>query len=181
MVEHLTEYSLYYLIGLTCLLVILLLVIAIRGRKANKKVVPAVETKKSDLELEAVLKSMEESTPTKKALSFEQEQEENAIISYKELLEAAKGKIEETETVPTVAVEPSLEVVEEVEEIPVIEEVETLPNIEEFESTVVETDEPKRFKNSEFISPVFGKDEPKESSDTNDEFLAALKSFRSSL
>ena len=37
--------------------------------------------------------------------------------------------------------------------------------------------EPKKFKSSEFISPIFGKD----SNRTNDEFLQDLKDFRSNL
>ena len=60
------------------------------------------------------------------------------------------------------------------------EEIETLEEPEIIEDVVntKEEDEQKKFKNSEFISPVFGKDKPKES---NDEFLQSLKDFRSNL
>ncbi len=41
----------------------------------------------------------------------------------------------------------------------------------------VKAEEPKKFKSSEFISPIFGKD----SNRTNDEFLKELKDFRNNL
>lgn len=58
-------------------------------------------------------------------------------------------------------------------------EIEALEEPEIIEDVVnTKEDEQKKFKNSEFISPVFGKDKPKES---NDEFLQSLKDFRSNL
>lgn len=185
MIDHLTEYSLYYLIGLTILLVILLLIVVLRGKK-KKPVVKKEEpqaTDNSSSELEIILKSMEESEPIKRALSFEQEQEENAIISYQELLEAAKGKM--GENVPKGEVDPLVEqALSEMEEDPIVETNDVVPsNSENSEQKTAEpvSEEPKKFKNSEFISPVFGKDNNTPTLDSNDEFLAALKNFRRSL
>ena len=59
-------------------------------------------------------------------------------------------------------------------------EIETEPEINtiEVETPVIEEqEEPKKFKSSEFISPIFGKDSNK----TNDDFLKELKDFRSNL
>ena len=53
---------------------------------------------------------------------------------------------------------------------------EQMPIVEAVEQVEVK-EETKKFKSSEFISPVFGKD----SNRTNDDFLKALKDFRSNL
>ena len=48
---------------------------------------------------------------------------------------------------------------------------------EEVNEIMKPKEESKKFKSSEFISPIFGKD----SNRTNDEFLKDLKDFRSNL
>lgn len=124
---------------------------------------------------------------------FEQEQEEKAIISYQELLNA-KNKVEKKEVEKQII--PDIEEVLEIEEKPKA-------------TPVLATPQPK-FTNSEFVSPVFGKmdrnaknnvqlqveeDEYKEHElertlnieplteeiKKNNEFLNALKEFRKNL
>ena len=91
--------------------------------------------------------------------TFEREQEEKAIISYQELLKAT-GKLRELTK-------------ENVKEEIQIEDIEK-------EETVKE--EPKKFKNTEFISPVYGKEAPESVMNRkNQEFLNSLKDFRRNL
>lgn len=91
---------------------------------------------------------------------FEEEQEENSIISYEELKKASKeidnrndNLLQEEESYPITIDELYKKHVEEQEEL------ETLDN------PIFEDELPKKFKNSEVISPVFGVykrvDEPK--------------------
>lgn len=125
---------------------------------------------------------------------FEQEQEEKAIISYQELLNA-KNKNEE-----------SFEKIEKLE-MPKEEVIEFKEEIEMSKATQVASNTEKKFTNSEFVSPVFGKMdrnvnlkvETEEDYDNfdlektlnieplteeikkNNEFLNALKEFRKNL
>lgn len=160
-------------IAIVLMLVLIYLVLNFNEKKTKDEVVETVEVKEEPkTELEVVLKAMEENVNNRKALSFEQEQEENAIISYQELLEAAKGRrqanIEVTDP-------DRQELIDLIEQQPELEEVELVES-----EIVVPIEEPKKFKTSEFISPIFGKDEPI-ATESNDDFLAALKSFRSNL
>jgi len=158
------------------------------------------KTKEADMEIEREIFKKEESEnvqamadiylameKAKKKVSkvenFEQEQEENAIISFQELL---KFKEEQEKLMA------NEEVVKE--EVPAIEPVQTKEMVKTRE------EEPKRFTNTEVISPIFGrvsyeedsyethelekslninpiKKEIKESED----FLKALKEFRKNL
>ena len=133
-------------------------------------------------ELEAILQKMQQDIDVKPedvVRNFEQEQEEKAIISYQELVDNVKaGKIdviddEETNInfVEALALsndEPLMQISEEESESKVtptmvkdaINEIVTSSVKEE---TVVETEvvkpvvtEEKKFKKSEFISPIFG-------------------------
>lgn len=141
--------------------------------------------------IEAMQKDIDEEKENPVEL-FEQEQEEKAIISYQELLNA-KNKVEKKEVEKLVI--PSIEEVLEIEEKPKA-------------TPVLATPQPK-FTNSEFVSPVFGKmdrnasnvqlhveeDEYKEHElertlnieplteeiKKNNEFLNALKEFRKNL
>lgn len=141
--------------------------------------------------IEAMQKDIDEEKENPVEL-FEQEQEEKAIISYQELLNA-KNKVEKKEVEKPVI--PSIEEVLEIEEKPKA-------------TPVLATPQPK-FTNSEFVSPVFGKmdrnasnvqlhveeDEYKEHElertlnieplteeiKKNNEFLNALKEFRKNL
>ena len=100
--------------------------------------------------------------------TFEEEQEANAIISYQELVAAVKEKKASIEK----SKEPNQNLLNEVTRV--IENAKkdsiTVPEVEVPTQTV----KPK-FKNSEFISPIFGK------TTNNDEFLKELKDFRSNL
>ena len=173
------------------------------------------ETPKSN-ELEELLKKMQEDIelkPEDVVKRFEEEQEEKAIISYQELVDNVKaGKIEviDDEESDTNFVE-SLNLVEDYEPINVIEEKTSVTP--EMVKDAIETisissikEEPKKFKNSEFISPVYGvmnekieypkikksenildimntKDynELTEEIKRQEEFLNALKEFRNNL
>jgi len=145
---------------------------------------------------------------------FEEEQEEKAIISYQELVDNVKaGKIEviDDEETNTNFVE-SLNIEEKIEPITTIEEdassvtpemvKEAIQNI----SISSVKEEPKKFKNSAFISPIYGVmnenlEYPKVKKSENildimntkdynelteeikrqEEFLNALKEFRNNL
>ncbi|MBR3362301.1 MAG: hypothetical protein IKG40_00060 [Bacilli bacterium] len=125
-------------------------------------------------ELEKVFKQMsedleEKEVPKKAVREFEREQEENAIISYQELIKQAEAKRNNP-----------LADLKELEEINTKQ-----PKINE---------EPKTFKNSEIISPIFGTQKPEEymeekrkreknlyENTTNLEFLKNLKDFRDNL
>ena len=115
------------------------------------------EQPKSDLE--DVIAALESNQNERPMTTFEQEQEENAIISYQELVAAVQDKKAKMQMT-----EPNYEtVIEPLEKEPI-------------EEPVKEEQPVRKFKNSEFISPVFGKD-----TKTNDDFLKELKDFRRSL
>lgn len=120
----------------------------------TKKQEPVVETKQdSSLDIEAMLEQMQKDLSAKAedvVATFEQEQEENSIISYQELVRSLKG--ENVAPVQT-SVEPVVKVEEPVakKEVPHTEQL-------SMDAMMQETKvEPKRFKNTEFISPVYGK------------------------
>jgi len=99
------------------------------------------EQKKAKAELQRVFDQMsadlESKNPRQTEIdAFEKEQEENAIISYQELMRQANTKEEPINSI----------IKEEKPKTPVQLEIETLE----------ETEEPKKFKNSEIISPIFG-------------------------
>lgn len=138
-------------------------------------------------ELEAVLKQMQESLDQEKDVTqmFEEEQEEKAIISYQELVRA--------------------NLKQEIKEEPRKEEFD-IPKIEE-DIPILDTKEEKKFKQTDFISPIYGtmdvrsvprKAKIEEAKDfdieealnlngiseekkKNAEFLKSLKEFRSNL
>ena len=193
MLEQLLQYRwiIIFALGLLCIIIILLLTDDSKKKKKVKKQEPTKEAS----ELELVLKAMEDNSNQKKAVSFEQEQEENAIISYQELLAVAHGgnasvqendamkEIEESILASQIAIEENA-LEENTIENDITNSIENeviIPNETTGEDIISEEDikeEPKKFKNSEFISPVFGREKPKE---TNDDFLKALKDFRSNL
>lgn len=148
-----------------------------------------VEEKNKKMDLEAMLSKMEETLNEKdKAIAnFEQEQEEKAIISYEELKKAVNQNINSSVT-KVDSLEPKKEV---------FEKREVVNNI---------TDN-RNFKNTDFISPIYGrmdnnyeyptisnsdeeiKEDPKEnvivgakhSKNNNEAFLDSLKQFRRNL
>ena len=187
----------------------------------NQEKLNEVKEENTPNELEALLQKMQEDIDVKPidvVKNFEEEQEENAIISYQELVDNVKsGKIEivdddkgdvnyvenlvETdEPIMAIAEEPVEVTEEKVTPQMVKEAIESISN-----DRVVE--EVKKFKNSEVISPVFGRMDESEieyptikktdvtldlfnTKDYNElteeikrqeEFLNALKEFRKNL
>lgn len=169
MLDLIIEYR--YIIAVLVLIIGLFLVMFVN--KKNPRETKSLTKEEKNKELDIVLKAIEEK-PAKKELSFEEEQEENAIISYQELLAAANGqKKEKVEDNNPELADLINQISMESKEIEALEEPEIIEDV-----VNTKEDEQKKFKNSDFISPVFGKDKPKES---NDEFLQSLKDFRSNL
>lgn len=169
MLDLIIEYR--YIIAVLVLIIGLFLVMFVN--KKYPRETKSLTKEEKNKELDIVLKAIEEK-PAKKELSFEEEQEENAIISYQELLAAANGqKKEKVEDNNPELADLINQISMESKEIEALEEPEIIEDV-----VNTKEDEQKKFKNSEFISPVFGKDKPKES---NDEFLQSLKDFRSNL
>ena len=120
----------------------------------TKKEEQSVETREeSPLNIEAMLEQMQKDLNAKAedvVATFEQEQEENSIISYQELVRSLKG-----EKVVPVKVEKTVKV-----EQPVVEITKEESHAEQLSiDTIMEEDKSaaKKFKNTEFISPVYGK------------------------
>lgn len=159
--NHLVTYQSIYLVGLLFILVVLLFLVVLTRKQKKVKPIELEEITKDEpkSELEDVIAALENSQNSELPMTtFEQEQEENAIISYQELVAAVqdkKSKVEEKEAKEKA--EPIEEIIEEVEEI-------------------VQEEPIRKFKNSEVISPVFGK-----ANQTSDDFLKELKDFRKSL
>ena len=127
-----------------------------------------IEEAPQSSELEDILKKMQEDIdlkPEDVVKKFEEEQEEKAIISYQELVDNVKsGKIEVIDDEESdVNFVESLEV--DLNEEPIIETIEdeeasvTPEMLKEAIQSISESsvkEEPKKFKNSEFISPIYG-------------------------
>lgn len=175
-INFINTYSWILLLILLGVLIILFVFIMVRKKKERVKPIDleVLEQKEEPSEIEEVLAKLESGENNRPMTTFEQEQEENAIISYQELVKAVEEKKAKmnfvTEEKPkenaTLEVEKKLEQ-KEVE----VEETETK------EKQMEESSKDGKFKNSEFISPVFGKDSPK----NNDDFLKELKDFRKNL
>lgn len=155
-IDRVSEYRLLYIIVMSAMLVVLLIFIYFKKRKPKLKqeeVIEVIDVEPEQVEnneIADVLEAMKEDLTTRQVLTFEKEQEENAIISYQELVEVANGK-----GVPVTHEEP---IVQDVQPI-------------------LDDPKPRRFRSSEFISPIYGK----ENNNNNDEFLKELKDFRSNL
>ena len=110
----------------------------------EEKVDKEVEANK--LEIEEMLKKMQKDLETKPedvVTNFENEQEEKSIISYQELVNSVKSKNENTQVnVHVTKIEEDLE--------------NTLDLKEQIKEEKI-----KKFKNTDFISPIFGKQEDK--------------------
>ena len=137
----------------------------IEAEKVEEELEKVEETPKSN-ELENILQKMQEEIdlkPEDVVKKFEEEQEEKAIISYQELVDSVKsGKIEvvdDEETninfVENLNVQDNIEPIESVNEQPVVTPQMVKDAINNITSSSVK-EEPKKFKNSEFISPVYG-------------------------
>lgn len=125
-------------------------------------------------DISSMLNAMQKDLKTKEeedsVANFEAEQEEKSIISYQELINSLKNKdqvskIQKVESVPVIDIENTDEVpvidIEDKIDAPVIEiddEVEPIKkmieNKDSFDSNNVVK---KKFKTTEFISPVYGK------------------------
>ncbi len=161
--------ELVYIITLIIVVIVLIILVA---TLMPKKIAPIEKTiddvKNEKTDIEKVIESLETSSNDRVMTTFEEEQEANAIISYQELVAAVKEKKASIEK----SKEPNQNLLNEVTRV--IENAKkdsiTVPEVEVPTQTV----KPK-FKNSEFISPIFGK------TTNNDEFLKELKDFRSNL
>ena len=170
------------------------------------------EKTKAKLELEKVVNEMQKNIENPKQVdddikTYEEEQEQKAIISYQELVEAVKNH-ESSQPHNQVGMEVAdTTFIDEVENInPTLKEVETsseptleveLPednhedshDINEMISKAKEEKplEERKFKRTEVISPVFGRSNTQypteiiDDQDEEDEFLDSLKDFRKKL
>ena len=217
------------IIGGLVVLTSILLILATNDRKRRKIKSDFIEAEKVEEELnkveentvsnalEDILKKMQEDIdlkPEDVVKKFEEEQEEKAIISYQELVDNVKaGKIEviddeESEVnyvenlVSDVTTEPIMEISNDDSSVTpqMLKDV-----IENISSSSVK-EEPKRFKKSDFISPIYGIIDEKleyptvkknenildimntrdynkltEEIERQEEFLNALKEFRKNL
>ena len=123
------------------------------------------ETPKTN-ELEDILKKMQEDIdlkPEDVVKKFEEEQEEKAIISYQELVDNVKaGKIEVIEDeesninfVENLNIEDNIEPIISTEETSSVTPEMVKEAVENISVSSVK-EEPKKFKNSDFISPIYG-------------------------
>ena len=212
-----TELIFYSVLFICLILIAIIIVKLRKLKEEDKKevVVTKINDKKEEVSgLEEVLKQMQESVDnnkeaTKKATElFEEEQEEKAIISYQELVRAnLKNKMPERARVE-VAPEPKPEVKpttqKPIEETPSFEIKDETPSFEikeEFKDEIIdvpkhddlealdliEEEQPKKFKNTDFISPIYGTmqtnqvNQNNNEQKNNDEFLNSLKQFRDNL
>lgn len=201
----------YVIVALAYVLVIcfvIFLIVKNKRKKYEKNKLEEVNKKDIDsVDLAAVLDKMQEDidkTKVDEVRSFEEEQEEKAIISYQELLKAVKKDVEDVTKVelPKEKLEDTL--------VTIIPEEEPV-NISDNSEMKEEVNKPSKFQNSEFISPIYGRvnndikypkipafnssetitdnEENLEKTiifdaikdDDSDEFLKALKEFRNKL
>lgn len=135
-------------------------------------VIEPIKEEKADISsmLNAMQKDLKAKEDEDSVANFEAEQEEKSIISYKELVNSLRNKgeikqVRKTEAIPVIDIENTDEVpvidIEDKVDAPVIEiddEVEPIKKMIEnknsFDSSTVVK---KKFKTTEFISPVYGK------------------------
>lgn len=157
------------IIGIIIVLILLIIVIIATKPKKVKPITKNIDDVRNEkTEIEKVIEALESSTESRPMTTFEEEQEANAIISYQELVEAVKEK----KALMEIDAKPKENVIKL--ETPKEETIKVeVPELKE-EPVEVKPEKPK-FKNSEFISPIFGRTKD------NDEFLKELKDFRSNL
>ena len=170
-IEKIVEYKYVFVFALSILFLILILLIVLKPKKVKPIEKTIDDEKEEKTDIEKVIEALEENKEGRTMTTFEEEQEANAIISYQELVKAVQEKkLQGIEPIKKNEVEVKEEEIIVSESEPEIEIVES----DEEENKTKEKEETK-FKNSEFISPVFGKDS------NNDKFLKDLKDFRSNL
>lgn len=141
------------------------------------------EQKKAREELERVFNQMNNDLQKEKENvvdSFEREQEENAIISYQELIKQVQSREENN-------VKEKVNIPEEI----ALEKEKYLDALENIKPAIEErkpyAGDKTKFNASEIISPIYGRQEPKTKEETeeekkqNEEFLNTLKEFRNNL
>lgn len=172
---------LYICIIIGLIILTTILIITASNRRNRKKIkndfvqaekveaeLEKIEENDESNELENILKKMQEDMemkPEDVVKKFEEEQEEKAIISYQELVDNVKsGKIEVVDDEESeVNFVENLVTDESVEPVMTIEsdtDSQVTPEMvkEAIENISKESikEEPKKFKQSEFISPIFG-------------------------
>ena len=227
--EFLIENIYLYICIIIVLIIIATILFIIASNQNNRKKIKDdfIEAEKAEEELEKIdetpneleniLKKMQQDIDVKPedvVKKFEEEQEEKAIISYKELVDNVKaGKIEVVDDEESnVNFVENLNINDSIEPITLADEENSsvTPEMvrEAIENITVSSvkEEPKKFKNSEIISPIYGVmqdnfDYPKvkkteqvldimntrdyneltEEIKRQEEFLEALKAFRNNL
>ncbi len=171
-IENIIQYKYVFIIAFSLILLIVVLLIILKPKKIKPIETTIDDVKEEKSDIEKVIEALEENKDERTMTTFEEEQEANAIISYQELVKAVQEKkLQMTE--PIKKVEPEIP-----QELLNIEEIEQPDNkVIDNVNLEIKTEEEKeqKFKNSEFISPVFGKDS------NNDKFLKDLKDFRNNL
>ena len=230
-IYNLVSSNIYLYISIIIVLVIItsILLILVSNQKNRKKIkddfveaekveaeLEKIEENPKSNELENILQKMQSEInlkPEDVVKKFEEEQEEKAIISYKELVNSVKsGKIEviddedsNIDFVESLKIKDMSEPIETVVDQPAV----TPQMVKDAINTITQSsvkEETKKFKNSEFISPIYGIMEEKieyptvkktenildimntrdynaltEEIKRQEEFLNALKEFRNNL
>lgn len=157
----------YVAVALAYVLVIFFVIfLLVKNKRKRIERVKIEDASKKDIEsvdLEAGLDKMQEDvnkTKVDEVKSFEEEQEEKAIISYQELLKAVKRDVDDVTKVEIPSEEKPVVVEDEeakVQIMPeeVVEKSVSTPVVETMEEK--ETRKPSKFQNSEFISPIYGR------------------------
>lgn len=136
-------------------------VIELNDEVFNDEVIDDLEQTREQTEVIEIISSMQEKAKdlTEKVADYEDEQEENAIISYTELLNAVKAKKEVQE-------ELNFDIKEPVQnEVPVQKPY----------------DDNHKFRQTEPISPLGRIDNKTKNDNQSEDFLKSLKDFRSNL
>lgn len=202
----------YCLVGIVYVLCIVFVVMLLVKNKRKKHVEVKTEVKNDldTVDLESVLEKMQEEANKQKdqIMTFEEEQEEKAIISYQELLNAVKKNVNEV-TKPKESLEEQIERREIKSDLENSIESIVLKDTKDIVDKNPQETKSSKFQNSEFISPIYGRvnndveypkikafnDKDKEDDlektmvmpkldskiDSNDEFLRILKEFRNNL
>lgn len=123
-----------------------------------------IEENKKEVE-EMLLKMQKdmEAKPEDVVTNFEQEQEEKSIISYQELVSSVKEKNSTEVKVTPIKIEDETELKDKDEKIEVIsnEKIDDLFDNDDTLKINPINDKDKKFKSTEFISPIFGKQDNK--------------------
>lgn len=135
-----------------------------RYDKEKEKEIEEIKEENSNSHIAQLISKMEEDSklkPEDVVAKFEKEQEEQSIISYKELVNAVKNRQEDNyedeleskplSTVSNIMEEMSNQKQEEIEEKPIIADEKVTFDDEEFDEY-----EEKKFKKTDVISPVYG-------------------------